>query len=463
MIARYAYLIVAIVSLHISFGQTVVTEEEFIAAVIQYHPIALQADLREAIGNSKLLKAKGWFDPKLTTDFNQKSFDDKNYFQMLDGSLKVPTWIGVDLKLGYSWNNGVFLNPENNLPSNGLLSAGIELPVLRGLIMDKRRADLQQGKNYAQMGQLERQQLLNELVFEASQAYWQWFEANRNFTISAEGVILAEATLEFTRVSSRLGDKPYIDTLEALIQVQNRQVDKALDSLELINSRLWASSFLWLDDLTPALIAEDAVPMSFERNDKAIQEFLDEMAAKEDSLLINNPKLRWYDYKLSNLNIDRKLAKEQLKPVLNVGYNFLNQPLEETVFDRFNISNYKWNVNLSVPLFLRKERGNFKAVKAEFEAASADFSNLQLQQENKVKAINNKISVYLQQLDLVSKNIIDNRTLVQAEKRKFNIGESSVFLVNYREISLLKVLQKEASLQAKLKLALAELELAIGW
>jgi outer membrane protein TolC len=329
--------------------------------------------------------------------------------------------------------------------------------------MDKRRADLQQGKNYAQMGQLERQQLLNELVFEASQAYWQWFEANRNFTISAEGVILAEATLEFTRVSSRLGDKPYIDTLEALIQVQNRQVDKALDSLELINSRLWASSFLWLDDLTPALIAEDAVPMSFERNDKAIQEFLDEMAAKEDSLLINNPKLRWYDYKLSNLNIDRKLAKEQLKPVLNVGYNFLNQPLEETVFDRFNISNYKWNVNLSVPLFLRKERGNFKAVKAEFEAASADFSNLQLQQENKVKAINNKISVYLQQLDLVSKNIIDNRTLVQAEKRKFNIGESSVFLVNYREISLLKVLQKEASLQAKLKLALAELEMAIGW
>ena len=280
MIARYAYLIVAIVSLHFSFGQTVVTEEEFIAAVIQYHPIALQADLREAIGNAKLLKAKGWFDPKLTTDFNQKSFDDKNYFQMLDGSLKVPTWIGADLKLGYSWNNGVFLNPENNLPSNGLLSAGIELPVLRGLIMDKRRADLQQGKNYAQMGQLERQQLLNELVFEASQAYWQWFEANRNFTISAEGVILAEATLEFTRVSSRLGDKPYIDTLEALIQVQNRQVDKALDSLELINSRLWASSFLWLDDLTPALIAEDAVPMSFERNDKAIQEFLDEMAAK---------------------------------------------------------------------------------------------------------------------------------------------------------------------------------------
>jgi hypothetical protein len=80
-----------------------------------------------------------------------------------------------------------------------------------------------------------------------------------------------------------------------------------------------------------------------------------------------------------------------------------------------------------------------------------------------VKAINNKTSVYLQQLDLVSKNIIDNRTLVQAEKRKFNIGESSVFLVNYREISLLKVLQKEASLQAKLKLALAELEMAIGW
>lgn len=463
MIARIAIFIVSLTFVHQLWAQTVVTEEEFIATVLQYHPLAIQADLREEIGNAKLLKAKGWFDPKLSTDYNQKSFDDKNYFQMLDGNVKIPTWIGADVKLGYSWNNGVFLNPENNLPNNGLLSAGIELPVLRGLIMDKRRADLQQGKNYAQMGQLERQQLLNELVFQASQAYWQWYEAYRNYSIATEGVLLAQATLEFTIQSSRLGDKPYIDTLEALIQVQNRVVDQAMDSLELINSRLWASSFLWLEDLTPALIAEDAIPMPFESNGSAVQEFMDEMARKEDSLLINNPKLRWYDFKLSNLNIERKLAKEQLKPVLNVGYNFLNQPLEETIFDQFNIANYKWNVNLSVPLFMRKERGNLKVVKAEYLAASADLSNMQLQQENKVKAVKNKINVYLQQLDLVSKNIVDNRTLVQAEKRKFNIGESSVFLVNYREINLLKVLQKEAALQAKLKIALAELEMAIGW
>jgi outer membrane protein TolC len=444
-------------------AQEIVSEEEFIQLVIKYHPIAIQADLREDIGNAKLLKAKGWFDPKLSSDYNQKSFDGENYFQVLDGGVKIPTWIGADVKLAYNWNNGLFINPENNLPSNGLLSAGIELPVLRGLIFDKRRADLQQGKNYTQMGQLEKQQLLNELVYDASQAYWMWFEANRKFVIANEGVVLAEATFNFVKASSRLGDKPAIDTLEALIQVQNRDIDKQSAALDLMNAKLWASSFLWLEEYTPAQISEEAAPMPFSQDEEVLASFLEELELKEDSLLQNNPKLRWYDYKLQNLNIDRKLAKEQLKPVLNLGYNFITQPLDQTLFDQFNIANYKWNVNLAVPLFMREERGNLKIMRAEFESASAELSNLQLQQENKIQAIKNKIDVYISQLSLTSKNIEDNRALVNAEKRKFNLGESSVFLVNFREISFLKVLQKQAELQAKLKVALAELEMAIGW
>lgn len=450
----------SIVGVH---AQTIVTEEEYISSVLQFHPIAIQADLKGEIGNAKLLKAKGWFDPKLSSGYDQKSFDGKNYFQFVDGNLKIPTWIGADVKLAYNWNNGAFVNPENNLPNSGLLSAGIELPVLRGLIFDQRRADLQQGKNYAQMGELERQQILNDLVFEASRAYWMWYEAYRNQVISAEGVTLAKATFDFVKQSSRLGDKPAIDTLEALIQVQNRQLQFQTDSLLLMNNKLWASSFLWLEDFTPVIIAEDAIPMPFQVNLEGIAEFMKTMDVKRDSLLVNNPKLRWYDYKLNNLNIDRRLAKEQLKPSLNLGYNFINQPFDESIFDQFNINNYKWNVNLSLPLFMRKERGDLKILKAEYNAANAELSNLKLQQENKVQAVNNKIQVYLNQLELIEKNIVDNRALVTAEQRKFNIGESSVFLVNYREISLLKVLQKQAKIEANLKTALAELEMVIGW
>ena len=97
------------------------------------------------------------------------------------------------------------------------------------------------------------------------------------------------------------------------------------------------------------------------------------------------------------------------------------------------------------------------------DGASAEFANIQLQQRNKIEAISNKIKIYQSQLNLNEKNIVDNRNLVNGEKRKFEIGESSLFLVNYREINFLKVMQKQAEIQAKLKISLAELEFAIGW
>lgn len=441
-------------------AQEIVSEQDFILMVLQEHPVARQADLLELKGIAKLLKAKGWFDPKLDASYDQKSFDGKNYFQVVHGGLKIPTWIGADLKLNYDWNNGIYINPENNIPTSGLISAGLELPILRGLIMDKRRADLQQGKNYAQMGELERLQLINTLIFDARKAYWEWYEAYMKLQINQEGVLLAEATFDFVKSSSRLGDKPAIDTLEALIQVQNRKIEQADAELNFINATLWASSFLWLDGAIPAEFSEDAIPQEFVLAD--IPAILASVEGKEDDLALANPMVEFYKFKLNNLEIEKRLKKEMLKPQLNVGYNFIARPVQETGFDQFNVANYKWNVNFSMPLFLRKERGELAIVKAELETADLDYSLVQLKQRNKIESIINKIRIYDQQLQLSGKNVVDNSNLVRAEKRIFEIGESSLFLVNYREIMMLKVMQKQAEIEAKLQISIAELDNAIG-
>ncbi len=459
---EFVLIICAIGFLSFSKAQSTVSEEDYIRAVMQYHPLALQANFMESMANAKLLKARGWFDPKINASYDQKTFDGKNYYQIAEGGLKIPTWIGVDLKMNYNWNDGLYLNPESTIPSNGLISAGIELPILQGLIFDKRRADLQQGKNYAQMGALEKEQALNELLYNASQAYWQWFESYRKWQIAKEGVLLAEATFDFVKNSVRLGDKPAIDTLEALIQTQNRLIEQGTAELDYRNSKLWASSFIWLEGSVPGALLDNAFPDNFQHDESALTAYLEQVEIEEDSLVTNNPKLKWYAYKVANLSIEKRLKKEMLKPTLNLGYNFLNQPFQETVLDQFNIGNYKWQVNFTMPLFLRKERGDLKMVKAELDGANAQYANLELQQKNKLEAISNKIEIYQSQLILNEKNIIDNRNLVNGEKRKFEIGESSLFLVNYREISFLKVMQKQAEIQAKLKVAMAELDFAIG-
>ncbi|MCB0510260.1 MAG: TolC family protein [Bacteroidetes bacterium] len=456
-----------ILLLSIVFGfaqaQELLSEENYIKLVLQNHPLAKQADWMESQGFAKLLKAKGWFDPKVDLAYDQKNFDDKNYFQTLASQVKIPTWIGADVKFAYNWNAGLYINPENNIPSNGLISAGIELPILQGLIFDKRRADLQQGKNYAQMGSLERAQALNELVYEASKAYWMWYEAYQIRQIAEEGLKLAENTFQLVKSSYALGDKAAIDTLEALIQLQNRKIDLSSAEMAYFNNKLWASSFLWLESGEAAELQAATIPELFILDALDLNSYIQTLEGKEDSLLASNPKLQWYAFKIKNFEIEKRLKKEMLKPQLSLGYNFLNQPLEKTPFDQFNIANYKWNLKFSMPIFLRKERADLKITSADLAASELEFKNLQLQQRNKLLSVQNKILVYQDQITLNSKNLEDNKNLVLAEKKKFSIGESSLFLVNYREINLLKVMQKQAEIEAKLKTTLAELEYTIGW
>lgn len=438
------------------FAQINVSEKEYLQQVLLHHPIAKQAILISDIGESELLKAKGWLDPKLKSNFDQKSFDGKTYYNLLDNTAEIPTWIGLDVKVNYSNNNGQFLNPENNLPATGLWSAGISLPVLQGLVFDKRRADLQKAKNYVQLAELERQQLLNQLLFDASKAYWDWYLQNELRQIADQGVALASVTFEGVKQSYLLGDKPGVDTLEALIQVQNRQMFALDADLQFQNATLWATSFLWTEDAQPAMLMSNALPESTFDMEENVDEIISNAATLADPLWTSNPKLQQYEWKISNTEIETKLKKEMLKPALDVGYNFLNQPFENSLLDQFDVTNRKWNVQFSMPLIFRKERGELKILKAELESLLLEYENTKWMQQTKINAVINKLRMLQNQLVLNEKNVTDNAELVQAERRKFEFGESSVFLVNYREIAFLKVLQKQAETQAKIKVALAE-------
>ena len=91
-----------------------------------------------------LLSSRGDFDPALTLDASRKTFDGKNYYFYTNPELKIPTWIGLNVKAGLENNGGNYLNPEVTKGQSSYL--GVEMPLAKGLVMDKRRAALQQAK-----------------------------------------------------------------------------------------------------------------------------------------------------------------------------------------------------------------------------------------------------------------------------------------------------------------------------
>jgi hypothetical protein len=107
-----------------------------------------------------MMKARGSFDPVLKSQFDQKQFDDKQYYQLNTNQIEIPTALGgLKLKAGYDRNTGSFVNPENQLPENGLAYAGVAIPIGAGLFFDERRQAVRQAEVFEQATLLERQHI----------------------------------------------------------------------------------------------------------------------------------------------------------------------------------------------------------------------------------------------------------------------------------------------------------------
>ncbi len=154
--------------------------EEYMIWVEEYHPIAIQADLNLRLGQMEVRKARGGFDPMLFGNLDKKEFEQSTYFEKSEAGVVVPTWMGVELTGTFEQNNGVYLNSESAVPSNGLLSAGAAMNLGQGLILDNRRATLQKAQLYEQATEVERLNFRNELKLEATSAYWKWAAAYEN-------------------------------------------------------------------------------------------------------------------------------------------------------------------------------------------------------------------------------------------------------------------------------------------
>ncbi|RRO17817.1 TolC family protein [Flavobacteriaceae bacterium 14752] len=423
-----------------TYGQTqsdlgILGLEEYLGWVKQYHPIAKQADLRISEAQAQLLKARGAFDPKIEIDWDNKDFDEKEYYNILNSSFKVPTWFGIELAAGFERNSGVFLNPQNNVPENGLYKAGISVPLGQGLFINKRMAGLKQAKILQNLNEAERQMEVNNVLYEASLAYFDWYVANKEVKLFEETLEQAQIRFNGIKESALAGDLPAIDTLEAGIIQKNRALSLEKARLKLIEKRLELSNYLWIDNNVPVELNPDISPQDLNTTDvDAILQT--NFINLEDYDINSHPKLRALNFKLDQLNIERRLKAEMLKPQLDVEYNFINENISN--IDNYDIGEYTFGVYFKLPIFLRKERGDLNLAKAKIQQTEFELDLVNTQLTNKISQIENQILSYQRQV-LASQDIAnDNQALLEGEERKFSFGESSVFLLNQREVKYIE-------------------------
>ncbi|HMP94355.1 MAG TPA: TolC family protein, partial [Phnomibacter sp.] len=349
--------------------------EEYLNLVRLHHPVAKQARLAVDASEAMLLASRGLFDPALYFTNDRKTFDGKNYFNYQNAELKIPTWYGVEIMAGLENNGGDNLTTEATRGQSSY--AGFKVPLAKNLLMDQRRAALATAKLLVNQTEAERLLALNDLLFDAAAAYGQWVQAYQLYQVFTNAVNINEQRYKAIRITVEQGDRAGVDSTEALTQLLIFRAAQAEAWNNFVMTGYELDNFLWTPEgqpydlpsaVIPALSLDDINPANF-----AFLPLPDLLAAANQA----HPKLRSLGYKLDALEVERQLKFQSLLPTLNLKYNALASGYE--FWKGWNVTsmqnNYKFGVELGMPLLLREGRGNYRAAKIKISATNLEIDN----------------------------------------------------------------------------------------
>ena len=435
-----------------SSGARVLTHELFLSQIRTSHPMARQIYLLGDQALAQRRMALGTFDPKLKADYEDKFFDETNYWRIGQAGIKWQSPIAIELEAGFQYVDGVFVNSERKIPEIGQGMLGVKVPVLRGLWIDEGRAKLRKANLNQQVLEFEQHIQLNQLLFEASLAYWDWNYAYAEQELYQTVVERSQSRFEFVRDTYLAGDAAEIDTVEAFSQLQLVQLGLAEAQINFQKARRLLDSYIWVN--LPSLLRPPSIEesLSYVRTlSLPSEDWRDEFD--------DHPILQQLDYQQQMYEVERRWKAEQLKPQLDLKYQFLSNTSQEESLNwaqAWSMENYKWGVTFQFPLFLRKERAGLENARIKLQQIDWKTDQKEVEIFNKAIALEYQLENLAQQIELFENLFSNYERLLEGENIKFQTGESTIFLLNSRELKLLEAGRKRLSLSAKYLMVHAE-------
>jgi outer membrane protein TolC len=441
--------------------EPVLTFEEF-RVLMKNHPKVAYAVLAEERGAQELTRAKGAFDPRLSGNYNYKFFKGTEYYNQTAVGLDIPLRAPLVIKSKYENADGAYFNPEETTPNSGLLSVGVAVPFGQGLITDKARTELRQAEAFVVYSKLQRTAITQELLRDAYRQYWLWWMNRRMLDLSNEWVTIAANRLDITKQRFALGDVASIDTLETFIQLQQREQKAYAAGTKLNKEQQELRAYLWsLSASGEYALVENELRPQREISFDGASENIPVLTSKAMDIVNRNPELMSYAPVFDRLRAEERLKKEFMKPIVNLQYNALTEPTAGAS-DVISSNNYKWGAQLAWPIFMRKAKGELELTRIKIQETSLEAEVKIATTRNKALALIENLNLLRNQLATLQSNVRNMEMLLDAERDKFNSGESSVFLINVREQQLFDLRMQEVDASYQLKATELELLYLLG-
>ena len=428
-------------------GKEVLNREALYLLLNDSNPYIFTAIADQLIQEKRIIYAKGEFDTKLGAKYEEKQYP-KSTAHFNDLYVEKPMENGMQWLAGYRQANGT--QEYNNIKTSdeGEVRIGLQVPI-NSLIQGSNQRQL--NVSLATLNSLQAasstQKNLRELYFSIFASYYRLLMQQELMSMEKELLKNAQQRYAFIKTQVELGDLPQISVVEAKQNIVDREQRMAESS----NAFMIAKQQL----MTYLNISEEFFDQNFEI--PKLNEFEFQAVTLETAyakMIKNRPELEILQYEADKIKQERKFASLMKYPQFDAAVY--------GVHDLQYNNGVKFSLEMAFPIEQRKFEGKSSEMQLKKEKNDHEVKKELLIAE---RIISNAVTT-LGTLQQNYKSVLDEVDLAQqlerAEQRKFEIGQSELFMLNLRELKTLQVKQKKLEYNFRILLNLLEIEKETG-
>ena len=415
---------------------------EVLARIELTHPLLRAMGAERSKARAKILKALGAWEPQIKNYTQTERYTTWNLTTAFDiPSQHTAGYADSTVQAGHPWGFTVEGGLRSGFGDKG--NARIAFPpdvlagypqqhfyyggsfhLLRGFMVNEENAQFQQAELAGPQAEIKVAQKRQDLYLAGAVQYWDWQVAVKQAEIVKRALAVAEERLVQVEGLAKGGKVAPLDVVEATQEVQRRREAAIAAQRKLEYEQYKLSLFLWENgepvtprpEWAPEFQGETPLPTN------------DEVAAYKVEAKETRPEVRDLYIEAKINNIDIKLAKNKLLPMLD-----LEGGPTKGVADWIVGIGYRVGLHSEMPLFQREARGKVMAA----EVAQQQLALKQLYTEQQVDFdVDNWLSAIVRARDRVTaatEALRLAKTLEEGERTRFNIGSTTVLFVNLRE------------------------------
>jgi len=431
---------------------------EILASVDRAFPLLERARRDREVAEGTALEARGGFDLKLkaTGELTDGFYDNDRFKAVVEQPLAP---LGLTLFGGYRIGRGTFPNyDEKALTLNdGEWNAGFNLPLLRNRAVDARRADLQVADLGVDVAAQDVAKARLTFFKEALKQYWDWVAAGRQLGVVRGLVDLAERRDVDLADAVRLGQLAPVERTDNLRAILQRRSALVTGQRVVEATAIALSLFYRAPEGTPLRPSVDRVPAALP--EPVALGLPDEMAAI-DLALQRRPELVAQRLKQAQQEVQVRAAGNGLLPTLDL-FSDVSRDVGDGRPSRDG-TEVQAGLFFELPLQRRKASGKVRQAQAKRAGIDADLRFLQDRVRADVQDAASALRAAYATVDLVRQELAVARELEALERDRFQLGDSTQFLVNLRELNTADAAFREVKALADYQKALVDFDAASG-